>query len=390
MASVWKHPKSKYWTAVYRDEAGRWRRCTTKRTSQRQAITIARAHEERAALLRDDHLAAEAFDLEVARQRERLFGQRTARTARQYLTAWLEGKTVARSEGTSLRYATTVARFLDVLGSRADKPLAHVKPADCQAFYNQLCASNHAPATCVVELKTLRTIFNAARREQLLAFNPAEAVELPRHVRQVQRKTLTPAQVEILLAEAAQKQPEWQTAILLGYYAGMRLSDAITRTWDNVNFQAHTLSYRQKKTGETLHVPLHPRLEEHLAALAGDATGRITPELAGVPTGGRSGLSKQFLAIMRRAGISADSDATGGQRKLSRISFHSLRKTFNSDLHNLGVSQELRKKLTGHKSSAVNDRYTHTELDTLRAAVERLPKLERPAGAQLPLFKGDR
>jgi hypothetical protein len=57
-------------------------------------------------------------------------------------------------------------------------------------------------------------------------------------------------------------------------------------------------------------------------------------------------LSKQFLAIMRKTGIGNESADTGGRRQLSRLSFHALRAAFNSGLHNKGVDQELRRKLT--------------------------------------------
>ena len=134
-----------------------------------------------------------------------------------------------------------------------------------------------------------------------------------------------------------------------------------------------------KKTGEQLEIPLHPTLECYLQGLAADQGGAISPELAAIPTSGRSGLSKQFLAVMKQAGISNDSKDGVGQRSLSQLSFHALRTSFNSALHNQGVSQEVRKKLTGHKSDAVNDRYTRTEMDTLREAVGRLPGL-KPSG----------
>jgi integrase len=135
-----------------------------------------------------------------------------------------------------------------------------------------------------------------------------------------------------------------------------------------------------KKTGEKLEVPLHPTLESHLQGLAGDRGGAISPGLSSVPTSGRSGLSKQFLLIMKNAGISNDSKGGAGQRSLSQLSFHALRTSFNSALHNQGVSQEVRKKLTGHKSDAVNDRYTRTEMDTLREAVGKLPGLKTDQG----------
>ena len=42
---------------------------------------------------------------------------------------------------------------------------------------------------------------------------------------------------------------------------------------------------------------------------------------------------------------------------------------------NAGVSQEIRQRLTGHASKAINDRYTHAELATLRKAVDSVPGL---------------
>ena len=48
---------------------------------------------------------------------------------------------------------------------------------------------------------------------------------------------------------------------------------------------------------------------------------------------------------------------------------------FISQLANAGVASEIRQKLAGHASSAVHGIYTHHEIETLRAAVEKLPRL---------------
>ena len=60
----------------------------------------------------------------------------------------------------------------------------------------------------------------------------------------------------------------------------------------------------------------------------------------------------------------------GGTR--SSLSFHSLSHSFNSALANAGVAQEVRQKLTGHASAAMNARYTHHEIETLRDG-QRVP-----------------
>jgi integrase len=62
---------------------------------------------------------------------------------------------------------------------------------------------------------------------------------------------------------------------------------------------------------------------------------------------------------------------------VSALSFHSLRHSFNSALANYGVSQELRMKLTGHSSAEMNTLYSHHELQTIRTAVQTLPRLPK-------------
>lgn len=384
MASVWKHPRSPFWTGIYRDEAGHWRRYSTKERSRDRAKRLTQNLEDVARQARERQLSKEALQQEVREMCKRLFGDDSVHTVRSFFTRWMRSKTLAKSAGTATRYTATAERFLNFLGPKAAQPLAAVEPGDCQAFHDRLLELKLAPASRVVELRTLMTIFNAAQRQRLITHNPALAIELPQKIRQVQRKTFTAEQVEILLREAGHGS-EWYTMIMFGYYAGPRLGDCAKMTWDNVNLLDHRLKYRPTKTGEEMIIPLHPNLEAYLAEIAGDATGPICSRLALTPVGDRNGLSRQFLALMRRAGISSERVSSGGQRQLPTLSFHSLRKTFNSSLHNEGVSQEVRKKLTGHKSDTVNDRYTASEDRTLRDAMKKLPKLARLNTKQLDL-----
>lgn len=80
---------------------------------------------------------------------------------------------------------------------------------------------------------------------------------------------------------------------------------------------------------------------------------------------------------MKRAGIETKVVAAKGKngRKRSSLSFHSLRHSFNSAMANAGITQEIRQRLTGHASKAINDRYTHAELETLGNAVGAVPSL---------------
>ena len=78
---------------------------------------------------------------------------------------------------------------------------------------------------------------------------------------------------------------------------------------------------------------------------------------------------------MRKAGLDLQAVKSAGVRQLSRRTFHALRHSFTSALANEGVSPELRMKLTGHKTEREHQKYTHHELEKLRAAVKKMPSL---------------
>ena len=63
----------------------------------------------------------------------------------------------------------------------------------------------------------------------------------------------------------------------------------------------------------------------------------------------------------------------GAARETAARSFHSLRHTFTSWLAKADVPEEVRQKMTGHTDSRTHQKYTHQELSTLRAGVERIP-----------------
>ena len=218
MAYVWKHPASPFWMAVYRNEENRWVKKTTKKKAKTTALALA-LEWERAAQLGRDRILTESLSREVIGGiLERTAGETLRKnTLREFCAEWIRGKQTAKQEGTSTRYEATVDRFRDFLKSRADRPIAAITSHDCQQFYDYLADKDLAPATLVVEMKTIIGLFNHARRIGLIDTNPATAVQLPSRMHQVKRKTFSETQVQLLLDAAGR---EWKTTILLGYYGG--------------------------------------------------------------------------------------------------------------------------------------------------------------------------
>jgi integrase len=231
-----------------------------------------------------------------------------------------------------------------------------------------------------VDTRTLHAAFNVARKLGLITANPVErALAIrPIAVQSSRRDCFSPEQVKSLIDAAT---GEWKTLILLGYFTGARLSDCASMRWEDVNFDQCVIDYIPQKTrrkNKHVVVPIHQTLLAHLENLA--STDRpetfLCPSLAGKATGGKNGLSETFRRLMVRACIDRQPSSRNGIRRFAKLSFHSLRHSFNSAMANAGVDQETRMRLSGHSSIAVNGDYTHLELPKLEAAIMKLPRLQ--------------
>jgi integrase len=316
-------------------------------------------------------------------------------TAEGWLRDWLRGKEVSKSKNTHLKYSHTIESFIAHLVGRAKLNIAAIRPKDIASFRDAQIASGKHPNTVRYLVKQLRIPFNAARRQGIITHNPAESVELPGRAKnedgaEATRDIFTPKQVKALMEAAVVRehgQPvfdageEWRGAIVFAYFTGARLQDIANITWGSIDLPTKTITYRAKKTGKLVTIPIHSELENYLLELPAPDSGKafVFRKLAGHDTGGRSGLSMTFSRIMARARVVGEvlhKPKKGGRgRTVRTLTFHSLRHSFNSALANAGVSQEIRQKLTGHTSAEMNTIYTHHELAPLRAAVEKLPTL---------------
>ena len=371
MASIHRRPRSKYFQAAFRDGQGRLIQRSTKVTDRSKAMTIALEWERLAKNL--DELVESQARKVVSDLMERVGNEAIrAPSTKKFLSDWILGKELNRSESTAIRYRGIVESFLKGLGQKAERPITAISPTDIQSYLKSRMEGGCSPSTIALEGKALSGAFGQAVRRGLTPANPVDTTELPART-PVKRGVFTPAEIGILVSEAS---GEWPSLILLAYYTGARLSDCVKMKWMGVDLAARTLTYKVKKKGGQEHViPLHPHLEAHLVSLAAldGSVDYIMPSMASMGPGGRHGLSEGFKRIVRKAGLDLQTVQGNGKRKIARRTFHSLRHSFTSQLANAGVPEELRMKLTGHSTRAVHQGYTHHELTRLSEALSKIP-----------------
>jgi hypothetical protein len=121
MSSVWRHPRSKYFTACFRDASGRQRRITTKETNRKRALKIAEAFENASRqrrTLAHTRRVIEQLHEEISSQKVQ------QETLRSFTQTWLAAKKPEVSLRTLVSYSAAIQQLTEFLGARADAPLA--------------------------------------------------------------------------------------------------------------------------------------------------------------------------------------------------------------------------------------------------------------------------
>ncbi len=404
MASIWKDPRSPYWTACFTAYIGvsaRQLQRTTATTDKKLARRIADELEEAARgkrtperikefLEKDQDLKADlkakraahhAFDFALRHTTGSGLGSKTARG---FIEGWLERNKSEVSPATWAKYDQAGRLFLAFLEGKADQDMGTIRQDDIARFRDAQ-AKRVARSTANVMLKIVRIMFTAAEADGAIIRSEARHVKkLKVRNEQSSRRAFTLPELKNILSQC---NDEWRSLVLFGFYTGQRLGDLAALTWQNLHLNQKELRFVTGKTGRQIVIPLAAPLLQNIEQLpAGDDPKQpVHPRAFDlVMRHGRAGaLSNQFGDILAAAGLTAarthkvEDEAKrkgrASKRAVSEISFHSLRHTNVSLLKNAGVSDAVAQDLVGHESAEVSRLYTHIDDKAKREAVNKLP-----------------
>jgi integrase len=245
-------------------------------------------------------------------------------------------------------------------------------------------AETFAPKTVNHDLKAVKMLFLAARRDGLIADNPAEDVKTV--AQRGEKRTRRPFSLDELRSVLSVVDEEWRSMILFGLYTGARLSDVASLTWENVDVSAKELRSIARKTGKTIIVPLDGPLAAHIESLPAADSPR-TPlhprAFAIVEKQGKTGhLSNQFTDLLAQAGLRKkqphrknNDKEQARRRRNGELSFHSLRHTAVTLLKEAGIPQAVVMELVGHDNEEMSQHYTRVGRTALEGAARAFPDL---------------
>lgn len=402
MASIHQKEGTKNWYCcfnlpngkrVYRSTGAASRSAAMRRACEIEAEELAKLEDSSSnqnkmvEKLQEASALAKRGDLSVDRARE-LISQMVAastgkelrfHTVREWGNEWLAGKRGSTAKSSLSTYKRCMTGFLSFIGSLADGSLEQLDESHFRGYRDDLRAKKRTARTCNQALKILRGWMKTAVIQGHLVRNPAAPVPMLLETDSIERVPFEPKELAKLLAAC---EGSWRGVVMLGIYGGMRLRDATNLRWSSVDLKGRVIRFRPLKTArkkKEVTLPIHPSLLVCLKSLPLPIhpSNFLFADLAGKSTGGKSGLSFAFNAILSKAKIERDRirvEADGSRVVEGRRTFHSLRHTFASMLAKGGVSEGLRMELAGHKTPDMARHYTHHELETLRTAVGTLPE----------------
>jgi integrase len=380
MAFVRRFPRSPYFYGSFIGPDGKRVVRSTKEASRKKAQLIANEWEEFARGKKTDRQFLEI----ITELRGVMHPQEVepSTTTRVFFDQWLERRAGEVAGATLSAYKGVSKRFLAFLVGKADEPIAGLGKRHVTDFRNAEGA-RVSSTTANNSLKILRVILEDARRDGLIATNPATDVGALKSVKARTRRPFTLDELKLVLGAV---DGEWKGMLLCGVYLGQRIADIARLTWSHVDLQNGEISLRTRKTGRIVQIPLAAPLLAYVENLpAGDdAHAPLFPSaFVLIEAGQGPQLSRQFGEILASVGLapvdrlSHKAKAPGRDRKraTSELSFHSLRRTATSMLKNAGVSPAIVMDLIGHDSAEISASYTTISADAKRTAIDSLPDI---------------
>jgi integrase len=197
------------------------------------------------------------------------------------------------------------------------------------------------------------------------------------------RRAFTLPQLRKILDVA---DPEWKSLIWFGLHTGQRLGDLALLRWSNIDLLRSEIRLTTRKTNRPMLIPLSAPLRRHIEGLptrAPESDAPVHPRAFQTVTEQKrtSSLSNQFANLLAAGGLREKTShqsrdiGRSSPRAGSQLSFHSLRRTATTLLHEGGIPSAVAQAFIGHDSPDVHDGYISVGRAALELAASALPEI---------------
>ena len=242
-------------------------------------------------------------------------------------------------------------------------PFKEIKPLAIERIKKNLLDAGRSPRLIQYVLATTRQIWNQARRDGLvMGDSPTKQVKIPKFDNQRQR-FLTHAEADTLLENLQLRDFNVYQMALLSLHCGLRAGEIFSLRWGHIDMDRGLIFIADSKGGHARAAYMTDEIRKMFLKM-----NRLGPDELVF----RNKKGKRFDEISNifRAAVDSLGLNKGVLDKRQRVCFHTLRHTYASWHVIRGTDLYLVKKLLGHGSIGMTERYSHLSQGALQNAVK--------------------
>jgi len=243
-------------------------------------------------------------------------------------------------------------------------PFKIIRPFHIEKIKKNMKDAEKAPRSIQYAIAVIRQIFNhAIKNEMYSGGNPATKVSKPR-VDNSRDRYLTHDEADKLLEKLKTKSHQVHDISLISLHSGLRADEIFKLTWGDIDINRGIITVNGKG-GKTRPAFMTDRVKSLFSNLpSGEPTDFVYKDRKGKKI---SRISSVYYRTVDDLGFNK-----GIEDRRKRVCFHTLRHTFASRMVQNGENIYTVKKLLGHATMAMTERYSHLADDNLKNAVKRL------------------
>lgn len=268
------------------------------------------------------------------------------------------------SENTLNAYRTDLAGLAKWLYAQFQQDVLHATRSQILEYLTYRVGQGTKSRSTARLLSSIKRYYQFCVREQLIKLDPSDRIDAPKLGRTLP-KFLSEVEVEALLDAPDLKDPlgiRDRTMLELLYATGLRVSELVNLTMDQINLRQGVVRVQGKGNKERL-VPLGEEAMSWLEQYLKEARHQITPPGASdyvFTTRRHSAMTRQaFWYLVKRY-----AKKVGIKKHLTP---HTLRHCFATHLLNHGADLRVVQMLLGHSDLSTTQIYTHVARERLRS-----------------------
>lgn len=243
------------------------------------------------------------------------------------------------------------------LSKLSDMQFQDIKTSHLQDIIATMSKSGLSKSSCAKVKVLAGLLYQYAMSDDIIGKNYAELIKLPEETAKGRECF---SDLEIKAIEKLAEIDQWANTILILIYTGMRIGELLKLTRFSVDIDNMVITGGSKtEAGRNRVIPIHPKIQGYIRQWYNTSSSYLI---------NRDG--QRILVDYYRTQLYYPTLDKAGVRSLVP---HSTRHTFASLLSKAGANTKAIQEIIGHADYATTANiYTHTDLEELRSAIEKI------------------